>query len=181
MAVTVTYTVVRSADFKSIQIQDSNTQWTTGGGDLDKADVTGISLSLYGTDKETPLKTVTFTSGERTTFLAGTAVTLLFSDARLWGTTYQPDNFIVSQLDVTGGSSVSTQVCYTSWFYMKKIVKNHIANCLIPLSSFYEANKAIVGDLAALTTLEYLDSVISIARESAWRKDYEFLSWNYNL
>jgi len=180
MAVTVIYTVVRSADFKSIQVQDNGTQWTTGG-ELDKSAVTGIVLLLYGTDKETPLKTVTFTSGERTAFLAGTAVTLQFSDSRLWSTTYQPDNFIVSQLNVTGGTSISTQVCYDSYFYLKKMVMGHITSVDVPIETFYESNKSITGDLAAITTLDYISSVISISRENKWRKTYDFLQWNYNL
>lgn len=181
MAITVLYSVTRASDFKSISISDAGTAWTTGGGELDKSDVTAINLLLFGVDKDTPLKTVTFTSDERTAFLAGTPVVLLFSDARLWGTVYQPDNFIVTQLNLTGGSSVSTQVCYSSWFYLKKIVNEHIADVAIPLQSYYEANRAITGDLAALTTLEYLDSVISIARENKWRKTYDFLQWSYNL
>lgn len=180
MAVTVLYTITRSSDFKQISVADNGTAWTTGG-DLDKVNVTGIVLSLFGTDKETPLKTVTFTSGERTTFLAGDPVVLLFSDARLWGLTYQPDNFIVGQLDVAGGVSVSTQVAYDSYFYLKKLVMEHVADVVVPISNVYEANKAITGDLASITTLEYLSSSISISRESKWRKLYDQLAWNYNL
>ena len=180
MALTILYTATRSEDFKSITITDAGTLWGQGG-EINVGDVTGISLSLFGTDKDTPLKIVTFTSGERATFLAGNGVTLLFSDSRLWGTTYQPDNFITTQLDVTGGATVSTQVCYSSWFYLKKIICMHITDVAIPLQTFYDANKSITGDLAAFTSLEYLDSVISAARENKWRKNYDFLQWNYNL
>ena len=120
MALTVLYTVTISADFKSIGIKDNGTAWGIGG-EMGTGDVTGISLSLFGTDKDTPLKIVTFTSGERATFLAGNEVTLLFSDSRLFGTTIAPDNFYTSQMDVTGGSTISTQVCFDSYFYIKKI------------------------------------------------------------
>lgn len=180
MAITVLYTAIRSSDFESVVIQDNGTAWTTGGA-LDKVNVTGISLSLYGTDKDTPLKIVTFTSGERTAFLAGTAVEFEFIDSRLFGTLFAPDNFYTSQLDVTGGTSVSTQTAFDSYFYIKKIVMAHIADVSIPIEGLYDANKTITGDLAVLTTLEYLSSVISIARESKWRKVYSFLAWNYNL
>lgn len=180
MALTVLYTVTRSADFKSIGIKDNGTAWGIGG-EMGTGNVTGITLSLFGTDKDTPLKIVTFTSGERATFLAGNEVTLLFSDSRLWATTYQPDNFIVCQLDVTGGTTVSTQVAYSSWFYLKKIINDHITSVAIPLETYCEANKAITGDLAAYTALEYFDSVISPIRESKWRKTYDYIQWNYNI
>ena len=127
------------------------------------------------------MKIVTFTSGERATFLAGNEVTLLFSDSRLFGTVYAPDNAYTSQLDVTGGATVSTQVMFDSYFYIKKIVMLHVSDVAVPLESFYEANKAITGDLAALTTLDYLSSVISAARENKWRKIYAALAWNYNI
>ena len=180
MAVTILYTVTRSADFKQISIADNSTAWTTGG-DMDKVNVTGISLSIYGTDKNTPLKTITFTSQERTDFLAGNNVVFLFSDSRLWNFTYPPDNFYTSQISVTGGSVVNTQVCFDSYFYIKKIVMGHIADVSVPILSYYEANKAIVGDLASITTLDYLSSVISASRESKWRQIYDSLAWNYNL
>ncbi|MHB8871057.1 MAG: hypothetical protein ACYC5G_01195 [Candidatus Doudnabacteria bacterium] len=180
MAVTILFTATRAADFKSVAIKDNSTAWTTGG-DMDKANVTDISLSLFGTDKTTPLKIVTFTSDERTTFLAGNDVVLLFSDPRLWSLTYSPDNFYAVQLDVVGGVTVSTQTAFDSYFYIKKIVMAHIADVAVPLDTFYDANKAIAGDLAALTTLDYLSSVISITRENKWRKTYDFLQYNYNL
>lgn len=180
-AVTILFTATRSSDFKSVTIKDANTAWTTGGGDMDKADVTAINLLIFGTDKETPLKTVTFTSDERALFLAGNDVVLLFSDARLWGTVYSPDNWYLSQLNVSGGTTIATQVAYDSWFYMKKIVMEHVASVDVPIYSLYEANKSVTGDLAAITSLEYESSVISIPRENKWRKFYEFLSWNYNL
>lgn len=180
MALTILYTVTRSADFKQISVADNNTQWGVSG-EMNTGDVTGISLALYGTDKNTPLKTITFTSQERTTFLAGNEVTLLFSDSRLFGTTIAPDNFYTSQMDVTGGSTISTQVCFDSYFYIKKIVMGHIADVSVPILSYYEANKAIVGDLASITTLDYLSSVISASREAKWRQIYDSLAWNYNL
>lgn len=179
-AVTILFTATRSSDFKSVTIKDNNTAWTTGG-DMDKANVSGISLLIFGTDKEIPLKTVVFTSDERTAFLAGNDVVLLFSDSRLWSLTYSPDNFYLGQLNVSGGVTVSTQVAFDSYFYIKKIVMEHIASVDVPLEVFYESNKAITGDLAAITTLDYISSVISISRENKWRKTYNFLSWNYNL
>ena len=48
MAITVLYSVTRASDFKSISISDAGTAWTTGGGELDKADVTAINLLLFG-------------------------------------------------------------------------------------------------------------------------------------
>lgn len=180
MALTVLFTITRSEDFKNIKVKDFGTAWGVDG-NMNKNDVTGISLSLFGTDKDTPLKIVTFTSDERTTFLSGGEVTLLFSDSRLWGSVYQPDNFIIGQLDVTGGTTVSTQVAYSSWFYLKKIINDHITSVAIPLETYYEANRAITGDLAAYTTLEYFDSVISPIRESKWRKTYDYLQYNYNI
>lgn len=178
MAVTVLYTAIRSSDFKSVTIQDNGTAWTSGG-ELDKGNVTGITLSLYGTDKETAIKTVTFTSGERIAFLAGTAVTLLFSDSRLFGTEFAPDNFYTSQLDVTGGTAVSTQVAFDSYFYMRKIVINDYTSAAIPQSTFYEASRKIVGNLVSMFQLDTESSQITIARENMWRKVYNDLAWNY--
>jgi hypothetical protein len=180
MAVTVLYTVVRSEDFKSIKIQDAGTQWTTSG-EMDKSAVTAISLSLFGTDKTDALKIVGFTSEEKTSFLAGDPVTFLFSDPRLWETMYQPDNFVTTQMEVLGGETVSTQVCFDSYFYIQKIVMDHVTSVQVPINEFYEANRAITGDLAAITTLEYLSSTINASRENKWRKLYNFLAWIYNV
>lgn len=181
MAVTILFTATRSADFKSVSIADNGTAWTTGG-DMDKANVTAITLSFFGTDKETPLKVVTFTSHERTDFLAGDPVTLLFSDTRLWSPAqYAPDDFYTVRISVSGGSVVNTEVAIDSYFYIKKIVMDHILSVTIPLENYYEANRQITGDLAAMTELNYQSSVLSIARENKWRKSYDFLAWNYNL
>ena len=180
MALTILFTATRSDNFKTLTLADADTQWGVGG-EMGTGDVTGISLSIFGTDNETQLNTVTFTSGERVLFLAGDDVVLPFLDSRLFGTVYSPDNFYKCQLDVTGGSTVSTQVCFSSYFYILKLVANHIASVVVPIETVYEANKAITGDLASLTTLESIDSTISIARESLWRKLYNELAWNYNL
>lgn len=180
MAVTILYTITRSDDFKQIEVQDANTQWTIGG-DMDKSNVTAVNLEIFGIDPDTPLKTVTFTSDERTAFLAGTAVPLLFSDSRLWATTYAPDDFYIGQLNVLGGTVIATQVAFDSHFYMKKIIMESVTSVAVPIEGFYNANKAITGNLAAITSLDYLSSSISISRENKWRKIYSFLSNNYNL
>lgn len=181
MAVTILFKATRSANFQSVAIEDNGTAWTTGG-DMDKANVTAITLSFFGTDKVTALKVVTFTAQERTDFLAGGAVTLLFSDARLWSPAgYAPDDFYTLQLTVSGGSVVDTQVAIDSYFYIKKMVMDHILSVTIPLENYYEANSQITGDLAAMTELDYLSSVLSIARENKWRKVYDYLAWIYNV
>jgi hypothetical protein len=180
MALTILYDVTRSADFKSISIVDGGTTWGVGG-EMSTGDVTAIELVIYGTDKDVPLKTVTFTSGERSTFLAGTAVTLLFSDSRLWSTTFPPDNFYTSRLHVTGGTVTETYVAFDSYFYAKKLIMDHMTDVSIPIYTLYEANKELTGDLAAINQLEYLSSVISIDRENKWRKIYNFIQWNYNI
>jgi len=180
MSLTVLFTATRSANFQTLTVADAGTLWGQSG-NIGIGDVTAIELEVFGTDKETPLKTVIFTSGERVSFLAGDDVVFPFVDARLFGTTYAPDNAYTSQLNISGGSVVATQTMFDSYFYIKKIVMAHIADVAIPLDTFYEANKAITGDLAALTTLEYLSSILSIARENKWRKTYDFLQYNYNL
>lgn len=180
MALTILFTAIRSDNFETLTIADNGTQWGVGG-EMAKVDVTGISLQIFGIDNETPLKTVTFTSGERASFLAGDDVVFPFLDSRLFGTLIAPDNFYKCQLNVSGGSVIATQVCFDSYFYIKKLVCNHIADVIVPIDTVYEANKAITGDLASLTTLEYFSSTISIARESKWRKLYSQLAWNYNL
>ena len=180
MALTILFTAIRSDNFQTLTVADSGTLWGQSG-NIGTGDVTAIELEIFGTDNETPLKTVIFTSGERASFLAGDDVILPFLDSRLFGTLIAPDNFYKCQLNVSGGSVIATQVCFDSYFYIKKLVCNHIADVVVPIEGIYEANKAITGDLASLTTLEYLSSVISIARESKWRKLYSQLVWNYNL
>jgi hypothetical protein len=179
MALTILFTATRSADFKSVAIADNNTAWGVGG-EMGTGDVTAISLYFFGTDKETPLKVVAFTSQEKTDFLAGNTVTIQMSDARLWyPANYAPDNFYTLQLHVEGGSVVETQTAIDSYFYIKKIIMESLANVAVPLETFYQANRSATGDLAAITQLDYLSSVLSIARENKWRKTYDFLSWNY--
>ena len=180
MALTILFSAIRSDNFQTLTIADSGTLWGQSG-NIGTGDVTAIDLLIFGTDNETPLKTVTFTSGERALFLAGDDVVFPFLDSRLFGTLLAPDNFYKCQLNVSGGSVIATQVCFDSYFYIKKLVCTHIADVIVPISSVYEANKAITGDLASLTTLEYLSSTISIARESKWRSLYSQLAWNYNL
>ena len=68
-----------------------------------------------------------------------------------------------------------------SYFYIKKIVLTHLTSVTIPVKDYYEAGRQIVGDLAAITELDYLSSVISITRETKWRKIYDFLAWNYDV
>ena len=180
MALTIKYTITRSEDWKSVAIADNQTQWGFGG-EMAKGDVTGISLVVYGTDKNTPIYTVAFTTQERTDFLAGSAVTILMSDSRWFGTAYSSDNFFTTSLIVTGGTTVATQVCFDSYFYIKKIVMDALTSVEVPLESFYEANKTVTGDIASLYALDYLSSTISAARENKWRKVYNFLAWNYNV
>lgn len=179
MALTILFTATRSADFKSVAIQDANTAWGVGG-EMGTGDVTAISLYFFGTDKETPLKVVAFTSQEKTDFLAGNTVTIQMSDSRLWyPASVAPDNFYTLQLHVEGGTVVETQTAIDSYFYIKKIIMESLANVAVPLETFYQANRSATGDLAAITQLDYLSSVLSIARENKWRKIYDFLSWTY--
>lgn len=180
-AVTISFSVTKSSDNKSLYVQDAGTLWSSGG-DMDKIAVTGISLNIFGADNETPLKSVVFTADERTAFLAGSVVTLLFSDYRLFSpSTIPPDNFYNCQLAVTGGSVVLTQVSFDSNFYIKSIVMNAITSVDVPIETHYEANRKIVGDLVALLELEYLGTVASAARENKYRKVMSFLVWNHNV
>ena len=180
MALLIKYTVTRSADWKSVAIKDNGTAWGVGG-EMGTAAVTGIALTIYGTDKTTALYVVTFTPQELTNFLAGIAVTILMSDARWFATSMAPDNFYTSQLSVSGGVTIETQVCFDSYFYIQKVVMDSISATSVPIESFYEANKTITGDLVSVFTLDYLSSTISAARENKWRKVYSFLAWNYNI
>ena len=178
MSLIVLFTATRSADFQTLTVADASTAWGEGG-NIGTGDVTAIELEIFGTDKETPLKTVIFTSGERSAFLAGDDVVFPFSDARMWGLQYSPDNFYVSQLNISGGSTISTQVAYDSYFYMRKIVINDYTSAAIPQSTFYEANRKIVGNLVSMFQLDTESSQITIARENMWRKVYNDLAWNY--
>ena len=180
MALTILFDIARSADFKSISVSDNGTTWGQGG-EMGTGDVTGISLVIYGSDKTTALKTVEFTSGERTTFLAGNDVTLTFIDSRLWGTTYAPDNFYTCKLVVTGGATTSTFDVFDSYFYIIKKVVASIAAITVPVYTFYEASKQYFGTMTAMWQLEYLSSSLTVDRETKWRKIYEFLAWNYDL
>jgi hypothetical protein len=177
MAVTILFDIDRAADFKSITVTDDGTVWGAG----EKAGTTSITLNIYGTDKVTALKSVLFTSQEQIDYLAGSGVTFLFIDSRLWETTYAPDNFYTGELifvntEVTPTSSLEA---FDSYFYIQKIIMEDIANVAVPLSTAFVANSEITGNIVALDNLQYLSDTISIARESKWRQDYSFLSWNY--
>jgi hypothetical protein len=179
MALTILFTATRSADFRSVAIQDNGTAWGVGG-EMGTGSVTAISLYFFGTDKVTPLKVVAFTPQEKTDFLAGNTVTIQMSDTRLYyPANYLPDNFYTLQLHVDGGSVVETQTAIDSYFYIKKIIMESLSNVSVPLETFYQANRSATGDLAAITQLDYLSSVISIPRENKWRKIYDFLANNY--
>lgn len=182
MALTILYTVTRSSDFKSITITDNGTAWGVGG-EMGTGDVTAISLGIYGTDKEVELKVVDFGAQEIIDFLAGSPVTLLFSDSRLWSTTFAPDNFYTCELIpvATGYSSVSQLVPFDSYFYMKKIIMTSISAAAIPQTSFYEANRKITGDIVSISQLDWVSSILSVSREVEWRKVYNFISWNYPI
>ena len=178
MALTVNFTITRSADFKSITILDNGTAATASG-------ITAITMPIYGAGED-PLITLTFTSGQRALFISGSAVTINFADfpsTSTWTpTTYAPDNFYKGELTVTDSTGTATgQVAFDSYFYIKKIVLAHMTSVIIPVSDYYEAGRQIVGDLAAMTELDYLSSVISIDRETKWRKIYDFLAWNYDI
>ena len=178
MALTVNFTITRSADFKSITITDNGTAATASG-------ITAITMPIYGAGVD-PLITLTFTSGQRATFIAQSAVTIAFADfpstATWTPTTYAPDNFYTAKLTVTDSTGTATgQMVFDSYFYIKKIVMTHITAITIPITDYYEAGRQIVGDLAAITQLDYLSSVLSIDRETKWRKIYDFLAWNYDV
>lgn len=178
MALTVSFTITRSADFKSITIKDNGTAATASG-------ITAITMPIYGAAVDA-LVTLTFTSGQRATFIAGGDVTINFADFPLTSTwtptTYAPDNFYKGELTVTDSTATATgQMAFDSYFYIKKIVMTHIAAITIPISDYYEAGRQIIGDLAAMNQLDYLSSVISIDRETKWRKIYDFLAWNYDV
>lgn len=178
MALTVLFTISRSADFKSITITDNGTAATATG-------ITAITMPIYGVDDD-PLVTLTFTSGQRAAFIAGTGVTINFADFPLTSTwtptTYAPDNFYKGELTVTDSTATATgTVAFDSYFYIKKAVMAHIASIAIPVSDYYEAGRKIVGDISAMNQLDYLSSAISVLKENAWRKIYDFLAWNYDV
>lgn len=178
MALTVNFTITRSADFKSITIKDNGTAATASG-------ITDITMPIYGAGAD-PLVTLTFTSQQRADFIAGNDVTIAFADFPQSGTwtptTYAPDNFYKGELTVTDSTATATgQMPFDSYFYIKKIVMTHITSITIPVSNYYEAGRQIVGDLAAMVQLDYLSSVLSIDRETKWRKIYDFLAWNYDI
>ena len=182
MALTILYTVDRAADFKSITVADNGTEWGSGG-EPDTGDVTGITLEIYGIDKITPQKSVVFTSGERTTFLSGGDVTLLFSDSRLWETTYAPDNFYTTKLvvSVDTGSTVATLVPFDSYYYIYQLVNQYAASVDVTLTTYYEANRQVTGDNVTMDLLAFLSSDLTVDRENKWRKSYDFLAWNYDI
>jgi len=178
MALTVLFTITRSEDFKSITIKDNGTAATASG-------ITAITMPIYGVS-ETPLVTLTFTYDQRTAFIAGNDVTINFSDfptTSTWiPTTYAPDNFYTGKLTVTDSTGTATgSVAFDSYFYIKKIVMNHISSITIPVSNYYDAGRKVVGDISAMMQLDYLSSVISIDKEIKWRKIYDFLAWNYDI
>jgi len=183
MALTIKYTVTRSDDYKSISVVDDGTEWGVGG-EPDTGDVTSASLVLYGySDSETALKSVLFTSGELSTFLSGGTVTLLASDSRLFETTYFPDNFYTTSLNVSviTGETVSTLEVYDSTFYVRKAVYGQVSSVILPITKLYEANKQVTGNLAAIYMLDELENGLNIARKDKWVKIYEFLKWNFAL
>lgn len=179
MALTILYTVTRAANFKSITIQDNGTAWGVGG-NMGTGDVTSITLDIFGVDKESAAKSVTFTAGERTTFLAGSPVTLYFTDSRLWSTTYAPDNYYTCELIIGGGESTTQLVPFDSYFFMDQVVMNWIANVNVPINTYNEANAKITGVIADLLQLNRLSLGLTIPRETAWRKVYDNLAWNFN-
>jgi hypothetical protein len=181
MALTIKFNANRSVDFTSIEISDAGTLWLQNG-EMSKADVIGITLYLYGENKDVPLREVVFTEAEKTNFLSGWSVTILFEDDRLFAPAkYAPDDFYVCTLNVTGGDIVNTQVAFDSYFYIKQVVMEHLTKFSLPLNSFHEANRQITGDLASITQLDYLSSILSIPRENKWRKVYNFLLWNHGV
>ena len=116
MALTVNFTITRSADFKSITIQDNGTAATA-------SSITAITMPIYGVSA-TPLITLTFTSGQRASFIAGDPVTINFADfpstASWTPTTYAPDNFYKGELTVTDSTGTATgQMAFDSYFYIK--------------------------------------------------------------
>lgn len=182
MALTILFTASRSSDFKSLTIADDGTAFGVGG-EPAVGDVTGITMDIYGTDKVTPLKSVVFTAGEISSFTGGSDVTFLFSDARLFGTIFAPDNYYLAKLTVTvgTGSTVATLEAFDSYYYIYQLINQNAAGVDVALTSFYEANRQVTGDSVALDMLEYLSSEVSVARENKWRKIYDFLAYNYDV
>jgi hypothetical protein len=178
MAVSVLFTATRSADFKELKIADAGTVWGTGG-NMAKEDVIDISLYIYGVDKDSPLKVIEFTYSEKMDYLIEGETTLVFSDSRLYSPSlYSPDGFFLAQLHITGGSVVETRVAFDSYFYLKNIVIDKLTSIDLPITTYYEANRKVTGDLSSLMELEYLSSTISVSREISWRKVYDFLAYN---
>lgn len=183
MALTIKYTVTRSSDYKSISIADNGTAFGVGG-EPGTGDVTAIDLKVYtGSSTVTPAYTVSFTAGEITTFTSGGTVIIYSTDSRWFELPYFTDGFYTTELEVTVsvGSTVTTQQSFDSTFYIKKYVMKDIAGVTLPIDTFYDANKRITGNLATLYILDYLSSILTVARYVEWTKAYNFLKWNYNV
>lgn len=179
MSLTVLYTITRASNFKSITVQDNGTAFGSGG-NMSTGDVASITLDIFGVDKEAAAKSVAFTGGEMASFLAGDPVTFYFTDSRLWQTQYSPDNYYTCELILTGGTSTTQLVPFDSYFFMDQVVMNWIANVNVPINTYYEANAKITGILANLLQLNRLSAGLTIPRETAWRKVYNNLAYNFN-
>jgi len=182
MALTVKYTATRSSDYKSLSIVDNGTEWGVGG-EPDTGDVTAISLVVYSSDDSvTPLHTVDFTAGEISSFTTGGTVTILSTDSRWFTTPYFVDGFYNTSLDVSvsAGDTISTYQVYESTFYIRKLIYKDVMNVILPVTTFYDANARITGNITSLYMLDELSNGLTIARQNQWLKVYNFLENNFN-
>lgn len=164
---------VLSDNKQSVTIRDTGSDYT----DLPKADITSIVARFYGSDKSSPLASVTFTSLERVLFLnTQSSVAFNFSDIRLFNKTFPDDNFYTVDLllSTASNSATSNGSAFSIELALEESV--HINNSSVTLPTEDLFNTVMITQAAvALDTLARLSSSTSPDREQKWRDIYEFI------
>lgn len=175
MALEVKITVTLSSDKTSVDIEDNGTNWGVGG-NPGTGDVTSIIAKVYKRDSASPDYEVTFTSGERTTFLSGSAVTLNFTDSRWFGETYAPDNFYTVQLYIN--STYTSDSGYFSLLLdLEQLVHKNTSSALLTPVNLVKS-QILSGSNMGIDTLNRIDADIDATRKIRWGIIYDFIYAN---
>lgn len=170
MSFNLRFKVTLSADKTYITIQDDNTTW--GGGVSSPQDISSLKVVLLGENKGTVLKTITLTLAEKNNFLTG--IQLSFSDTRLFGSTYPPDNFYVAYL-------LANNIIESNWdgfeIHLGLHKKVHINNATVNLrpQNLFEIENNIQAVIALDTMEDLANDLYSPDREYRWRALYGYI------